>query len=102
MSSGIIKELNFTEESKAHHLGGSVEEIMRNRDFTEIIFQKISELKGDVSYLHFVCAKMLALNPGNDRNFESKLEVYLFSLVDAAYHYPQIDHQCGNILQMYI
>lgn len=30
----LIKELNITDESKAHHISGMAEEIIRNREFT--------------------------------------------------------------------
>jgi len=34
----MIKELNHTDERKAHHISSLAEEVLRNRSFTELIF----------------------------------------------------------------
>lgn len=45
---------------------------------------------------------MQTLNPADERYFWPYLEVYLFSLQDAAKEYPAIDSSTVNILKMYI
>lgn len=65
----LIKELNTTDESKAHHISGMAEEIIRNREFTEILFESICEIQGKTNYLEFVFNKIRVLDPSDERNF---------------------------------
>lgn len=65
----VIKELNATEENKAHHISSMAEEIFKNREFTETIFETMSELQGKKSYLEMVLAKMSVLNPSEEKSF---------------------------------
>lgn len=37
----IMKELDRTEEGKAHHISTMAEELFRNREFTDDLFESI-------------------------------------------------------------
>ena len=45
---------------------------------------------------------MQSLNPNDEARFWSRLEVYLFSLIDAVKKYPTLDSAAISILQMYL
>ena len=62
----------------------------------------MSEFQGKTTYLHLVVRKMNALVPTDERNFWPKLEIYLFSLKDAAENFPEIDAEVALILKMYV
>jgi hypothetical protein len=98
----VIKELNTTEESKAHHISSMAEEIFKNREFTETIFETISDIQGKKAFLEMVLSKMQGLNPSEEKLFWPSLEIYITSLMDSVREYPVIDSSAVNILKMYI
>ena len=73
MPARMIKELNHTDMSKAHHISSMAEEIISHRDFTDIIFEELSKVQGKAPYLHFVVSKMKLLDYKDEQHFWSKL-----------------------------
>ena len=78
------------------------EEIFKNREFTETIFETIRDIQGKKAFLEMVLSKMQGLNPSEEKLFWPSLEIYITSLMDSVREYPVIDSSAVNILKMYI
>lgn len=62
----------------------------------------MGELQGKAAYVQSVVAKIQALPPNDEKKFWPGVEVYLYSITDAAREYPAFDDSIATIMQMYL